>query len=82
MATSPAGRAKGVPLIAKLAAQPIPAVTIRGETGTGKELAARVIHVKSARAEGPFVVLNAAAMAPDGRTACPASTISFSACTA
>ena len=40
-------------------------ILIRGSSGSGKELAARVIHMKSARAEGPFVVLNAAAMAPD-----------------
>jgi two-component system nitrogen regulation response regulator NtrX len=40
-------------------------ILIRGASGSGKELAARVIHMKSARAEGPFVVLNAAAMAPD-----------------
>ena len=40
-------------------------ILIRGASGAGKELAARVIHAKSARADGPFVVLNAAAMAPD-----------------
>jgi two-component system nitrogen regulation response regulator NtrX len=40
-------------------------ILIRGSSGAGKELAARVIHAKSARADGPFVVLNAAAMAPD-----------------
>jgi two-component system nitrogen regulation response regulator NtrX len=40
-------------------------VLIRGASGAGKELAARVMHNKSARAEGPFVVLNAASMAPD-----------------
>ena len=40
-------------------------ILIRGSSGTGKELAARVIHQKSQRSESPFVVLNAAAMAPD-----------------
>jgi two-component system, NtrC family, nitrogen regulation response regulator NtrX len=40
-------------------------VLIRGSSGAGKEIAARYMHGKSARADGPFVVLNAAAMAPD-----------------
>ena len=40
-------------------------ILLRGSSGTGKELAARVIHANSSRAEAPFVVLNAAAMAPD-----------------
>jgi two-component system, NtrC family, nitrogen regulation response regulator NtrX len=40
-------------------------ILIRGSAGTGKELAARVIHQKSARSTGAFVVLGAAAMAPD-----------------
>ncbi len=37
-------------------------VLVTGESGTGKELVARRIHVRSARAEGPFVAVNCAAI--------------------
>ena len=40
-------------------------VLIRGGAGSGKELVARVMHDNSQRKDGPFVVLNAASMAPD-----------------
>lgn len=40
-------------------------VLIRGESGTGKELIARAIHLQSARANCPFVALNAASI-PEG----------------
>jgi two-component system nitrogen regulation response regulator NtrX len=37
-------------------------ICICGETGTGKELAARTLHEKSPRHNGPFVTLNCAAI--------------------
>jgi len=40
-------------------------IMIVGPSGAGKELAARAVHALSGRAEGPFVVINAAAMSPE-----------------
>lgn len=37
-------------------------VMIHGETGSGKELAARLIHKKSKRANGPFIVFSPTSM--------------------
>jgi two-component system response regulator GlrR len=48
-------------LIDKMAAFDAP-VLIEGETGTGKELAARAIHYKGARRAGPFVPINCGAL--------------------
>jgi len=39
-------------------------VLITGPAGAGKEVAARMIHARSRRADGPFVVLNCATLAP------------------
>ncbi|MFC3678175.1 nitrogen assimilation response regulator NtrX [Ferrovibrio xuzhouensis] len=40
-------------------------VLVSGPAGAGKELVARLIHQRSRRAGGPFVVLNVAALMPD-----------------
>jgi len=40
-------------------------ILIVGPSGAGKELAARSIHAASGRADGPFVVINAAAITPE-----------------
>src|SRR5713226_3099905 len=40
-------------------------ILIVGPAGAGKELAARTLHGHSARAPGPFVVINAAAITPE-----------------
>lgn len=47
--------------ISRLARSQAP-VFISGESGSGKELAARSIHQQSARAEGPFVAVNCGAI--------------------
>jgi len=38
-------------------------VLLRGESGVGKELVARALHVDSSRAEGPFIAVNCGAIA-------------------
>jgi len=47
--------------IAKAAPSKLP-VLVTGASGTGKELAARALHAQSARAGGPFVAENCAAL--------------------
>ena len=52
---------RGVELVAPAAAP----VLILGETGSGKEVIARAIHSRSARAQGPFLRVNCGAIPPD-----------------
>nr|WP_294915186.1 sigma-54 dependent transcriptional regulator [uncultured Neokomagataea sp.] len=40
-------------------------VLITGPAGAGKEVAARMIHARSRRPEGPFIALNCAVLAPN-----------------
>lgn len=62
------GPAVGEPSMAKLMgyaariARSEAAVLIQGETGTGKEGMARLVHDESPRAKGPFIAVNCAAL--------------------
>ena len=51
-------------MLRKLASVPLSALVIGGETGTGKGLAARILHYSGLRAGGPLVEVNCAAL-PD-----------------
>jgi two-component system, NtrC family, response regulator AtoC len=53
---------KVLEMVAKVARSSSATVLLRGETGVGKELVARRIHQRSARAAGPFVELNCSAI--------------------
>ncbi len=50
--------------LSRVAAQPVP-ILFTGDSGTGKEIAARTLHAMSDRADKPFVPVNCAAHAPD-----------------
>jgi two-component system response regulator AtoC len=48
--------------LAQLCQVPLSAIVILGETGTGKGLAARILHHSGTRASGPLVEVNCAAL--------------------
>ena len=59
---SSAGLAKALQRLEKAAKSGTATVLLKGETGSGKEIMARYLHAKSARAEGPFIDLNCSAI--------------------
>jgi len=66
--TAPIGRAPAFTRVLMQAHRVAPTevnVLLTGETGTGKEVLARIIHGESLRARGPFVSINCGAL-PEG----------------
>jgi transcriptional regulator with PAS, ATPase and Fis domain len=55
-------RMKEIARLLELVAPSEATVLLLGETGTGKELVAQAIHLNSHRRQGPFVVVNCAAL--------------------
>ena len=50
------------PLLEAAAAAPATTVLLQGESGTGKDLAAEMVHAQGARRDGPFVVVDCGAV--------------------
>jgi len=61
---SPAGR-QTREMLERLSRVPLSALVITGETGTGKGLAARILHHSGSRGAGPLVEVNCAALPRD-----------------
>ncbi|MFI5236304.1 MAG: sigma-54 interaction domain-containing protein [Ignavibacteriales bacterium] len=58
-------RVREIYSVINLVADSITPVLITGESGTGKDVVARLIHSKSPRAEKPYVAINCAAVPKD-----------------
>ncbi|MEZ5840766.1 MAG: sigma-54 dependent transcriptional regulator [Hyphomicrobiales bacterium] len=52
-------------MLAQLARVPLSSVLLGGETGTGKGLAAKILHYSGLRRDGPFIDVNCAAFPRD-----------------
>jgi len=61
--TTSADLAEGFEKLKKFAASPLP-ILILGETGSGKELVAKGVHLSSLVSAGPFISVNCAAISP------------------
>ncbi len=64
----PTGQSDAVQRLRRMIDQVAPfdtTVLILGESGTGKEVAARAIHQRSGRRDGPFVAINCGAIPPE-----------------
>jgi DNA-binding NtrC family response regulator len=64
MITCDAALGRTLELLRRAAPARLP-VLIRGESGSGKEVAARAVHALSPRADEPFVPVNCGAIAPE-----------------
>jgi DNA-binding NtrC family response regulator len=64
MITCDAALGRALELLRRAAPSRLP-VLIRGESGSGKEVAARAVHALSPRADEPFVPVNCGAIAPE-----------------
>jgi len=52
-------------MLAQLSQVPASSILLGGETGTGKGLAAKILHYSGTRSEGPFIDVNCAAFPKD-----------------
>lgn len=61
IATTP-GMKQVMSMVERVAMSDAPTVLLQGESGTGKDLLARAIHLKSRRADEPFLEINCASI--------------------
>ena len=59
------GMRKVIDRTKRLSEDPLVPVLIQGETGTGKEIVARLVHYGNGNADAPFVSINCSAISPN-----------------